>query len=86
MTYWTEKIISTNVEKYIHKSILFYPLSNKFSDEFTLSSNSQFLIDKYYPENCITFRNSDIFCVIHFSPLDIDDIHIITNHYIIEVV
>ena len=84
MTYWTEIDNVINREKYIHKCILFYPESNTFSDELKLSSESKFVVNIYYPEKCVTFNDANIFCVIHFSPEDNDDIHILGNHYIIE--
>ena len=84
MIYWTEIDNSINREKYIHKCILFYPESNTFSDELKLSSGSKFVVNIYYPEKCVTFNDANIFCVIHFSPEDSDDIHILGNHYIIE--
>ena len=81
ITYWTE--ISNKANTYSHKCILFYPLSNSFSNELSLSSGSIFVVNKYYPEKCITFRDTDIFCGIHFSP-EGNDIHILGNNYIIE--
>ena len=84
MTYWTEIDDVMNEGKYIHKCILFYPQSNTFSDELNLSSGDKFVIDKFHPERCITFRNANIFCGIHFSPEDSDATRILGNHYIIE--
>ena len=83
ITYWTEISSTTNIERYLHKCILFYPNSNTFSNELILSSGSQFVVNIYYPEKCITFRDTDIFCGIHFSPED-NDIHLLGNNYIIE--
>ena len=83
ITYWTEFASNTNKETYSHKCILFYPQSNTFSKELTLSSGSLFVVKYYYPEKCITFRDTDIYCGIHFSPEN-DGIHILGNHYVIE--
>ena len=82
ITYWVEN--GNNSDRYIHKCILFYPESNTFSQVFTLSSGNIFPIDRHYPEKCVTFRNVDIFCVIHYSPENSDETHILANHYVIE--
>jgi len=85
ITYWTEieQPVSNKV-RYAHKCILFYPESKTFSQELTLRSGSQFVINIYYPEKCVTFRDSDIFCVIHYIPDEVGDIHILGNNYVIE--
>ena len=70
-TYWTEFQIINGKEKYIHKCILFYIDQNTFSNEITLTPYSNiinyFINDNYYPQNCITFRNQDIYCDIYFG-------------------
>ena len=70
-TYWTEFQIVNGKEKYIHKCILFDIEQNTFSNEITLTPYSNiinYLInDNYYPQNCITFRNRDIYCDIYFG-------------------
>lgn len=65
ITYWAE--YETTSQKIFHKCILFYPISNIFSEEFTLSSSNAYIDNTYYPEACDTFRNEDIFCSIHYS-------------------
>ena len=84
ITYWTEIKSITDRERYTHKCILFYPESKTFSQELTLTSGSQFVINIYYPEKCVTFRDTDIFCVIHYVPAENDDVHILGNNYVIE--
>ena len=84
ITYWTEIKSITDRERYTHKCILFYPESKTFSQEFTLKSGSQFVINIYYPEKCVTFRDTDIFCVIHYIPAENDDVHVLGNNYVIE--
>ena len=69
---------------YSHKAIIFYPFSNTFSDEITLKSDSSFIINDYYPENCITLRNTDIYCSIHFTGHSLVNFNIIGNNYVIE--
>jgi len=70
-TYWTEFQIINGKEKYIHKCILFYIEQNTFSNEITLTPYSNFINylinDNYYPQNCINFRNRDIYCDIYFG-------------------
>ena len=70
-TYWTEFQIINGKEKYIHKCLLFDIEQNTFSNEITLTPYSNifnYLInDNYYPQNCITFRNRDIYCDIYFG-------------------
>ena len=53
ITYWTEFASNTNKETYSHKCILFYPQSNTFSKELTLSSGSLFVVKYYYILNQI---------------------------------
>ena len=84
ITYWTEIESITNKIRYAHKCILFYPESKTFSQVLTLTSGSQFVINIYYPDKCVTFRDSDIFCVIHYVPAEIDDVHLLGNNYVIE--
>ena len=84
LTYWTEIKSITDRERYSHKCIFFYPKTKTFSQELTLTSGSQFVINIYYPEKCVTFRDSDIFCVIHYVPAESDDVHILGNNYVIE--
>ena len=83
ITYWTEIVNSISGEN-THKCILFYPKSNTFSDELILSSEDKFFVNKFYAERCVTFRDVNIFCGIHFSPDDSDATRILGNHYIIE--
>ena len=70
-TYWTEFRVVNGKEKYIHKCILFYIEENTFSNEITLTPYSNiinyFINDNYYPQNCITFENQDIYCDIYFG-------------------
>ena len=80
ITYFTELILG---EKYSHKAIIFYPSNNKFSGEITLLSDSSFIND-YYPENCITFRNTDIYCSIHFTGSSLFNVNLLRNNYVIE--
>ena len=84
ITYWAEIERITNKIRYAHKCILFYPESKTFSQELTLTSESRFVVNIYYPEKCVTFRDTDIFCVIHYVPAEIDEIHILGNNYVIE--
>ena len=84
ITYWTEIKSITDRVRYSHKCILFYPESKTFSQELTLTSGSQFVINIYYPEKCVTFRNTDIYCVIHYVPAENDEIHILGNNFVIE--
>ena len=74
ITYWTEFEIRNNKEIYIHKCILFYINEKRFSNVITLNENSNFItyfINKnYYPKNCVTFRNTDIYCSINFDSSD----------------
>ena len=81
ITYYTE-ILSDST--YSHKAIIFYPFSNTFSDEITLKSDSSFIINDYYPENCITLRNTDIYCSIHFTGHSLVNFNILGNNYVIE--
>ena len=80
ITYFT-KLISG--EKYSHKAIIFYPSNNKFSEEITLLPDSS-IINDYYPENCITFRNTDIYCSIHFTGSSLFNVNLLRNNYVIE--
>ena len=84
LTYWTEVKNGINREKYSHKSIIFYPNSKTFSEELTLNSSSNFVVNIYYPEKCVTFRDTDIFCGIHYSPAESDESHLVGNNYVIE--
>ena len=81
--YFIENI---SVEKYSHKIILFYPETGTFSqEEYTLKSDSLFFsLDNYYPYNCITFRETDIFCYIYYESTEILEINSFMNNYVIE--
>ena len=81
ITYYT-KIQSNG--KYSHNAILFYPFTNSFSTEFTLIPDSSLIINDYYPENCITLRDIDIYCSIHFTGHSLVNFNIIGNNYVIE--
>jgi len=67
-TFWTEFEIKNDKKKYTHKCILFNIEQNTFSKEISLKSDSNFINylikDNYYPQNCINFRNRDIYCDI----------------------
>ena len=70
-TFWTEFEIINDKKKYIHKCILFNIEKNSFSQEITLISDSNYfnilINDNYYPQNCINFRNRDIYCDIYID-------------------
>ena len=72
MTYWTEFTIKKGEEKYTHKSIFFYPKTQKFSGVFYLTLDANFLEKlfinyNFYPKSCITFRSVDIYCSINLN-------------------
>ena len=75
ITYYMEK---KSDGKYTHKAILFYPLQESFSEIITLRSFDSSINDR--PENCVTFRDTDIYCLIHYSGNN----NGIVNNYIIE--
>ena len=81
ITYYTQ--VQTG-GKYVHNAVLFYPLTNSFSDEFTLKSDTTLIINDYYPENCITLRVTDIYCSIHFTGHSLVNFNLIGNNYVIE--
>ena len=81
ITYYTQ--VQTG-GKYAHNAVLFYPLTNSFSDEFTLKSDTTLIINDYYPENCITLRDTDIYCSIHFTGHSLVNFNLIGNNYVIE--
>ena len=81
ITYYTEILYDGT---YSHKAIIFYPFTNTFSDELTLKSDSSFIINDYYPENCITLRKTDIYCSIHFTGHSLVNFNIIGNNYVLE--
>ena len=68
-TYW----VSETANEYVHKIKLFYPEKKQFYEyDFILHSNA-FLLHKgekkymhelIYPQSCVTFRNTDIYCTI----------------------
>ena len=53
--------------KYSHKSVIFYPSTKTFSEEISLSIESSSALNEYYPENCVTFRETDIYCMTHYK-------------------
>ena len=74
ITYWTEFEKINNKITYKHKSILYYPKKNIFSDIIILRKENNEVtqyFDNFYPENCITFRSTDIYCNIHYDSNDI---------------
>ena len=81
ITYFTE-LLSDG--KYTHKAILFYPFTHSFSDEYTLLSDTSFIVNDFYPENCVTFRDTDIYCSIHFTGHTLVDFNLLGNNYVIE--
>ena len=80
MTYFAE----LQSGKINHKVIIFYPSKNYFSEEIALIPDSSLIINEFYPENCITLRDKDIYCSIHFTGHSIINFNIIGNNYIIE--
>ena len=83
---FTYFISETSEGKYSHKAILFYPSSAKFSDvEYPLNSgNFFFIIADHSPENCLTFRDKDIYCYLHFKANETAGILSLMNNYVIE--
>ena len=76
ITYWTEFEIKSGKEKYKHKCILFDPKTKKFGNEIDLRTaflGDLFFNDNFYPQSCITFRFTDIYCSIY---LDSDNAYI----------
>lgn len=87
ITYFAEEIQSIQSSgKYAHKVIFFYPETNNFSEEeYTLKTASTFfLMDESYPENCITFREKDIYCYIHYKGSETLGVQLLVNNYVIE--
>ena len=81
ITYYTQ--VQTG-GKYSHNAILFYPLANTFSEDYTLKADTSLIINDYYPENCVTLRYEDIYCSIHFTGHSLIDVNPIGNNYVIE--
>ena len=73
ITYWVE---INSQKEYSHKCVLFYPISKKFSQIYTLWSPSTFKIATKYPLYCTTFREKDIFCSYYDENLN--------NQFVIE--
>ena len=81
ITYYTQ--VQTG-GKFSHNAILFYPLANTFSEDYTLKADTSLIINDYYPENCVTLRYEDIYCSIHFTGHSLIDVNPIGNNYVIE--
>ena len=81
ITYYTQE---QSGGKYSHNAILFYPLTNTFSEDYNLKADTSLIINDYYPENCVTFSYTDIYCSIHFTGHSLIDINPIGNNYVIE--
>ena len=72
ITYWVE---INSIKEYNHKCVLFYPISKKYSNIYTLYSSSS-VISNRYPAYCTTFRETDIFCSYYNQDLN--------NQFVIE--
>ena len=51
-------------KKFIHKYIIFYPKTLRFSNEGSFNSDSPDYLSTIIPKDCATFRQADIFCTI----------------------
>ena len=76
ITYFTEM---QQDNKYSHKTVLFYPKTKSFSEEIILSIESSSVLKEYYPENCVTLRDTDIYCMTHYKGNDLLSYVIETN-------
>ena len=61
--YWTEKTEIQGKKNYIHRSILFFPTTKKFSNIYTLDTEGK----EFYAQSCTNLRNKFIYCNIDSS-------------------